>query len=50
MNDSNSPHDDDFIDPREPGKARTVYTVVAVTVVIALILAIAGNMVWDQLF
>ncbi len=50
MNDPNSPNDDDLFNPREPGKARTIYTIVAVTVVIALIFAIAGNMVWDQLF
>lgn len=50
MNDPNTPNDDDFFNPREPGKARTIYTIVAVIVVIALILAIAGNMVWDQLF
>lgn len=50
MNDSNSPNDDELIDPREPGKARTIYTVVAVIVVLSLILAGAGSLVWDQLF
>lgn len=50
MNDSNSPNDDELFDPREPGKARTIYTIVAVIVTVALILAIAGNLVWDQLF
>lgn len=49
MNDSHSPNDDLF-DPREPGKARTLYTVVAVLVVISLIVAIGGYAVWDRLF
>lgn len=50
MNDPNSPHDDDLIDPKVPGKARTIYIIIAVIVTVALILAIAGNAVWDQLF
>ncbi len=50
MHDPNSPNDDELFDPREPGKARRIYTIVAVIVVLALVFAIAGNQVWDQLF
>lgn len=49
MNDSNTP-DDELFDPREPGKARTIYTIVAVIVVISLIVALGSNIVWDYLF
>lgn len=49
MTDSNSPNDDLF-DPREPGKARTIYIIIAVLVVISLIVAGAGTLVWDRLF
>lgn len=50
MNDPNTPQDDDLFDPQEPGKARTVYTFVAVLVVLALIVSIGGFAVWDRLF
>lgn len=53
MTDSNSPNNDqsdDLFDPREPGKARTIYTIVAVIVTISLIVAIGGYAVWDRLF
>lgn len=50
MHQSNAPNDDDLFDPREPGKARTIYTVVAIIVVLSLIVAGAGSLVWDQLF
>lgn len=50
MNDSNSPNDDELFDPRQPGKARTIYTVVAILVVLSLIVAGAGSLVWDRLF
>lgn len=49
MNDSHPPEDDLF-DPREPGKARTIYTVVAVVVVISLLVALGGFAVWEILF
>ena len=49
LNDSNSP-DDELFDPREPGKARTIYTIVAIVVVVALIVALGGAAVWDYLF
>lgn len=45
------PHEqDDLFDPREPGKARTIYTFLAILVVISLIVAIGGYAVWDMLF
>lgn len=50
MHDSNSPNDDDLFDPREPGKARTLYTIVAIIVVLSLLVAGAGTLVWDRLF
>lgn len=50
MTDSHSPNDDELFDPREPGKARTIYTIVAIIVVIALIAAGAGTLVWERLF
>lgn len=40
----------DPFDPRVPGKARTIYTIVAVIVVASLILGLAGFAVWDRLF
>lgn len=49
MTESNPP-DDDLFDPREPGKARTIYTIVAVIVVISMIVALGGSLVWDYLF
>lgn len=49
MNDSNPPEDDLF-NPREPGRARTIYTIVAIIVTISLIVAIGGYAVWDILF
>ena len=42
--------DDPLFDPRVPGKARTIYSVVAIVVVIALIISIGGFAVWDRLF
>lgn len=42
--------DEPLFDPRTPGKARMIYSVVAITVVIALIIGIGGYAVWDQLF
>lgn len=42
--------DDQPFDPRQPGRARTVYTIVAVLVVISLVLSIAGYALWDRLF
>lgn len=52
MTDSRTPLEpqDDLIDVRQPGRARTVYTVVAVLVVISLIIGMAGFAVWDRLF
>lgn len=45
------PHDQtDPFNPRVPGKARTIYTIVAVIVVISLVVAIGGYAVWDTLF
>lgn len=45
------PHDqDELFDPREPGKARAIYTVVAILVVISLVVAIGGYAVWEILF
>jgi hypothetical protein len=41
---------DPLFDPRVPGKARTIYSVVAILVVIALIIGIGGFAVWDRLF
>lgn len=49
MNDPD-PRDDGLIDPREPGKARTIYTIIAVIVVISMIVALGGSLVWDYLF
>lgn len=42
--------DDGLIDPRVPGRARTIYTIVAVIVVISMIVALGGSLVWDYLF
>ncbi len=42
--------DEPLFDPEVPGKARTIYSVVAILVVIALILSIGGFAVWEQLF
>lgn len=52
MTDSNLPPDpqDDLFDPQVPGRARTIYTVLAVLVVVSLIVGMAGFAVWDRLF
>lgn len=42
--------DEPLFDPRTPGKARTVYTIVAIIVVLSLIAGIAGYAVWDRVF
>lgn len=44
------PPDDGLFDPRQPGKARMIYTVVAVLVTVSLIVGMAGFAVWDRLF
>lgn len=44
------PPDDDLFDPREPGKSRTIYTIVAIVVVISLIGMLGGPLVWDYFF
>lgn len=49
MNDPNQ-EQDKLIDPTRPGKARTIYAVVAILVVVALIAALGGTLVWDRLF
>lgn len=42
--------DGPLFDPKVPGKARTIYSVVAILVVIALIIGIGGFAVWERLF
>lgn len=42
--------EDQPFDPQQPGRARTIYTVVAVLVVISLVVSIAGYALWDRLF
>lgn len=42
--------DDSLFDPQVPGKARVIYSVVAILVVIALIIGIGGYTVWERLF
>lgn len=47
---SNDDHNDGLIDPRVPGRARTIYIIVAVIVTLSLIIAIGGYAVWDRIF
>lgn len=42
--------DDGLFDPRQPGKARAMYIVMAVVVTVSLIVGMAGYAVWDRLF
>lgn len=42
--------DDPLFDPRVPGKARIIYSAVAILVVIALVIGIGGFAVWERLF
>lgn len=43
-------NDDVVFDPREPGRFRTAYTVIAILVVLSLIIGMAGFALWDRLF
>ena len=43
-------NEQDPFDPRVPGKARLVYTIVAIVVTISLIASIAGYALWDRIF
>lgn len=42
--------DGPLFDPRVPGKARMIYSIVAILVVIALIIGLGGYAVWERLF
>ena len=42
--------DEPLFDPRSPGKARVIYTIVAIVVVLSLVVGIAGYAVWDRIF
>jgi hypothetical protein len=43
-------NDDPLFDLQAPGTPRTVYTVVAVLVVISLVIGMAGFALWDRIF
>ncbi len=42
--------DEPLFDPRTPGKARIIYTMIVIVVVVSLIVGIAGYAVWERLF
>lgn len=52
MTQHNRPPEDDQqpFDPRVPGRARMIYTVVAVIVILSLIASIAGYALWERVF
>lgn len=42
--------DGPLFDPRAPGKARIIYTIIVIAVVVSLIAGIAGYALWDRVF
>lgn len=48
----NAPPEDEQepFDPRIPGKARMIYTIIAIVVVISLVASIAGYALWERVF
>lgn len=42
--------DQEPFDPRVPGKARIIYTIVVMIVVLSLVVGIAGYAFWDRIF